>query len=766
MSVALPQKPLSQQTSGVISRLAALRTQIAAWFWVDGLVRVLWIALALIAVDLAIDWFFRLDKPQRVVMLVLMLGVIVWRIYRRLVRPLSATMSDDALALSVEAGNKQLGQGLISALQLSRMENVEARGMSPVLVQETVRRGAAAAEKVSFGSVLDGKEFRLNALLLAIAVGMFAVIGYGIVATNTLSIWFNRNIMLGNGTWPQKTYLVIERKNEDGTIVFPRGEDWTQTVTVTEESEIVPETVYLDFRRARGRAPVTMKKTSERQFEATFASVIEPFEFRARGGDAVTEWVRVELVEQPAVETLKLMVTPPKYTGAGPEELPAGKGPYYVLPGSSLRIEGKANKELVRGEIHYEGKALIQPKPAPEKPAALKGLEKLLDGKGIDFAGQIAPPKIVEGTYVFQLEDTLGLTGRRPTTFAIRKRTDREPRVRVKLIGVGGMVVQKARVPFNCRVTDDFGVTGAEVAYRWKGDDMTQPDGEGKLAFESIKDALGEPDLVFDEVIELEPLKIPTGTGLSFRFEAGDNDDVSGPNVGKSSEFLVRVVTEEELRTDLLRREKEQRQEFERLIKNQEDLLTDSRALEAGVKGQAKLTPEQKDQLIQYHKRQKLVGQNTGAIAERMASIVIEVQNNRLEEDGGRLQTRLTKEIIEPMRAVADEMIPAALNGLDKVRRQSDDVAARDATLAETIAQQTDTAAKMKEILEHMVKSEGFQEAVNLLYEIQKAQTDVHSQTTKEQQERIKRILEGDAAKPSETPKPSEAPKASESPQP
>jgi predicted DNA-binding protein len=101
-------------------------------------------------------------------------------------------------------------------------------------------------------------------------------------------------------------------------------------------------------------------------------------------------------------------------------------------------------------------------------------------------------------------------------------------------------------------------------------------------------------------------------------------------------------------------------------------------------------------------------------------------------------------------------MIPAAVTGLDKVRRQSDAVADRDAALAETITQQTDTAAKMKEILEHMVKSEGFQEAVNLLYEIQKAQTDVHSQTTKEQQERIKRILEGDAAKPAEPTKPSE----------
>jgi len=262
--VALPQEPLSQQTSGVVTRLQALRAQIAAWFWVDGLVRVAWMALGLLAADLAIDWFFRLDKPQRVVMLVLMVGVLGWRVYRRLVRPLSATMSDDALALSVESANKQLGQSLISALQLSRMENVEARGMSPMLVAQTVRHGTVAAERVSFGGILDGREFRLNALLLVIALGVFALVGYGIATTGTLSIWFNRNILLGYQTWPQKTYLVVERVGENGAVVFPRGEDWTQLVSVKTESEVIPESVYLEFRRARGAARFSDLSTAPR----------------------------------------------------------------------------------------------------------------------------------------------------------------------------------------------------------------------------------------------------------------------------------------------------------------------------------------------------------------------------------------------------------------------------------------------------------------------------------------------------------------------
>ena len=64
------------------------------------------------------------------------------------------------------------------------------------------------------------------------------------------------------------------------------------------------------------------------------------------------------------------------------------------------------------------------------------------------------------------------------------------------------------------------------------------------------------------------------------------------------------------------------------------------------------------------------------------------------------------------------------------------------------VAQEIEVSVAEKEILEHMVKAEGFQEAVNLLYEIQKAQTEVHDQPNKARQQRIKRILEGESGTP------------------
>ena len=716
--------PLREHTALVVSRLHALRRQIAAWFWVEGLSRVLWTALAVFAIDMGIDWFFRMDVPQRGVMLLIMAGVIGAVAWRRLARPLSAQLSDDALALQVEDRNKLLGQGMISALQLARIEDHAQRGMSPAMVRQTVISGAQAAAGVDFGRVLDRREFRINAAILATAVLLLLAGAVGVARSAPLAIWFNRNLLLGDKVWPQKTYLVVKRA-ENGTVKFPRGEDWTQVVEVTPDSEVVPESVFIDFRRTRARNSQAMKKSGDRQFEAVFGNVIEPFEFRARGGDAFTPWIRVELVEQPAVEELHLEVTPPKYTGEGKQELAAGKGPYFVLQGTSLALSATANKPLVRAELVIEGKPL---------PLSLARGAK-------EFSGTVSPAQLVAGQYVIELEDTEGLTSRRPTTFGLRLRADREPRVRAKLVGVSGMVVPQARVPLECRVTDDYAVTNVEVSYVWR-DEMTQQPNQGTVELPAAKDALRTRELAFNDAIDLAALKLPTGTSLNFHIAARDNDDVKGPNVGKSSDFLLRIVTEEELRTDLLRREKEQRQELERLLKQQEDLLTDCQALQAGLTDAA-LAGEQKDQLMQYQRRQKVIGTNVGAIAERLTGIVTEVLNNRLEDPSGRLEKRLREDIIQPLSEIAELAVPDAVQQLDRTRRQAAEIAPRNEALVTAVTRQKEIADVMREILKHMVKAEGYQEAVNLLYEIQKTQQDVYDRTVKEKQERIKGIIEG-----------------------
>ena len=94
------------------------------------------------------------------------------------------------------------------------------------------------------------------------------------------------------------------------------------------------------------------------------------------------------------------------------------------------------------------------------------------------------------------------------------------------------------------------------------------------------------------------------------------------------------------------------------------------------------------------------------------------------------------------MQDLVQVQVPDVIRDLDKTRHHEAEPADRDKALEETTAQQEKVAAAMREILKHMVKAEGYQEAVNLLYEIQKTQEKVHDLTLEKKQERIRNILE------------------------
>ncbi|HEY2411184.1 MAG TPA: hypothetical protein VGI40_03020 [Pirellulaceae bacterium] len=716
----------------VLARLTGLRRGIAVRTLVAGLAKTLWLVLALAAVDLALDWLLHLEVAQRAGMLAIALTSVVWCVYRFLWTPLAAHVSDDALALAIEAAHPRLGQALITALQLSRREE-PMKGASNGLRQLAISSGSKLADEVSFDSILDSQRSARNAGFLALAamciVGCVAAFPFSPI----LRIWLSRNLLLSPATWPQQTYLTIGRLTDSGTVVFPRGVVWTQAVEVSEDSAVVPDAVYLDIREAaRGqrRTSVVMERYSDRRFESVFRDCLQPFEFRARGGDAVTDWVRVQLVDPPELSELTITVAPPPYSGQPPEALVPGQNAYQVLRGSSLQIAALANKPLQTAELILDERRW---------PLHINNRDRRSR-----LASQIPATELAEGVYSIELVDALGLSAR-ATNFNLRWLADREPRVTARLSGIGNLVLPQAKLPVHCQASDDYGLTSL-VASLTAGSSDVEPE---KRVLPFIRPGelgeIGKPtdhrDVTVSESIDLEPFKLPVGANLRLQVEASDNNDITGPSVGHSAEFFLRVVDEAEFRSDLLRREKAERHELERLWKAQDDLVTESRALAAATTVSDLPNSSQLEQLQSIYRGQKQIGNKLAGLADRIAALAAEIENNRLPDPGGALQNRLTKKIASPLRTLSSQDVPPLVQLLDRLRQSLPSGGQLD--LTQVTAGQVAIADSIKRVLEQMLSSEGYQEAIDLLYEIHKAQSGVYEQTNKAREEQVKRILEG-----------------------
>ena len=424
-------------------------------------------------------------------------------------------------------------------------------------------------------------------------------------------------------------------------------------------------------------------------------------------------------------------------------------GKISVLDGCSVRLRATANCELKVAE-------LVHPQWQENKKFTRTG-----DGENYEL--MLPADELLNGKYQISLRDESMRVPPRAAGFEIDIQADESPEVRASLKGISGLVINRAKLPFTVTVSDDHRVTRVFLRYSWQ-DDTGEQKNEGVIelgeyepvpSWDSDKgdDALKVSQILparaaefTQQFFDLDTLpkeeKIPEGSGLKLTLVAVDNDDVPSPNSGVSKEFLLRVVSEEEFRADLLRREKEARQEFDLIYKRQIETQTDTEALAADAKSDDEslqdFYSDLKKQLSGYTRSQRLIGENIEGVIGRMEDLLVEGLNNRLDESTGEFEDRYTDDIIAPMQRITDELMLALKAELDSARREIENEEDRVKFLSNASEIQKEILAEMEKILKEMEKNEGLQEIINRVFEAKKNQEKIKAQTDDERRKRIK----------------------------
>jgi len=247
--------------------------------------------------------------------------------------------------------------------------------------------------------------------------------------------------------------------------------------------------------------------------------------------------------------------------------------------------------------------------------------------------------------------------------------------------------------------------------------------------------------------LALAPLNLQPGTGFRFVVTATDsNPDL--PGVTDSREFLLRVVTEEELRNDLLRREIEQRKAFKQAYDAQLAAIAEIRGI-AGMKqsemSDEEFTAEQSRRLSGAFRGQKLIGTNVNAVRQRFDDFVVEVRNNDLDDPNSdpektleyRFGTAIAGKIrdidaggmmiknSEGENVVKPDFVSLAALNLENCRRSLSNRSELNAAVEQTTQTQEKILAIMREVLDAMEDSELFQSAINELLEIKRIENEI-----------------------------------------
>ena len=720
-------------------------------------------------IGLAIDWTFEPSITTRQIAWTAVLSVAAWLSFRFIVRRTFVKLANTHLAVILERYFPQFEDSLATAIEMAERP-VHAEPYNAEMLDHTRRDAVARAQDIDLRDVFDWRPLRRSAVLATMLA--CSIVGLAVMSRDTFGFWIQRMSLIEEG-WPRTTRLVVEG--------FPHDDDGVRRVKVARDAPLelmvkadtskphIPETVELRYRlddRSRGRDAMTRigranpARDAFQQYRYTFKMVSTPLSFDVVGGDDRINDLRIEVVERPQITEMMLDCEYPAYLARAPQALTVS-GAMQLPEGTRLTVRGRTSKDLVRVEMN----GLAEP----------QSISTIDNGSGRRTFAFDIPPVESDVVLLFELEDVDGISTLEPYRLVLRMTADEPPLLAVRLRGIGTAVTPGAKIPITGKITDDYALDGAWFEYQI-GDAPSR-----KVAFEPQPGGLEtiRADQVLDTRTFADEDRLQPKQQLSIAVQASDRYDLGDtPHVGTSPRFLLDVVSPEQLRILLQRRELLLRQRFEATYANtteMRDLMariefpqpasegtadTDSAPDEPAVDDDrtesdtAIVEPgdtpaASREESVERSAARRMMRimhalqsveraeHETLGVAAGIDDIYDELVNNRL--DTVELKTRLKEGIALPLRQLGEGSLTRLKQQVRQLESAAESAAEGSAALSEAVAKADEVLVEMQQILDKMLELESYNEVLELLRGILEDQEELNERT---KQLRRQRFLE------------------------
>jgi hypothetical protein len=511
------------------ARLDALRRRQLRVAAGAGLATVAAAGLLLPGLEMLLDYWVGFSWTARALLLMALVAVLCVVAVLRLVLPLLHRPGPDELALMVERRVPSFRTRLIAAVQLTR-PGAAPRGTSPSLVQALVAETAQLAGPMDFASLVPTGELRKAAAWAATALAAMGLVLF--LGGQDAHDLLNR-VFLSNTPVPRKTRVAVA----DGDKKIGRGDS---VVIEALAQGLLPASGSLVIRSMiwRGQEFVMERtRNTPNRYVRSIENVQQSFSYVVKLGDGASRMHRVEVIPRPTVVSLQCEQTYPSYTGLPPVR--RSPGDLVLLAGSRLRFTVTASKPLRKASARLEGLDQSVPLAVDSKdPAQAVGTISI-------------PPTNLTG-FALELLDQQGMASREPAVYHVEALPDKPPAARILAPErKEELVTQAASLLVEFVAEDDFQVARVWLRYRAAG--------EEKAATNSVELELAGSEgprvrRTFPwKAASISPPVTP-GARLEYWIEAADNNNVTGPGLGASDHQMLRIVTPEEKRAELLAR--------------------------------------------------------------------------------------------------------------------------------------------------------------------------------------------------------------------
>ena len=777
---------------GLISRFVVSQSLIilAIWFlaafWTFGLL------------DYIPAKFGAAESPQavRLVMLLLLGSVSLYLLYRFLWQRWKVRWSDSSLALLIENQHPEFQSALVTTVQAARptamvQTSIEEHPLRPGLLGLARDRASELIDSVDVNGLVRFRPLQMQLVVLGVLLGSSCVVA--LVQPAWTFHWAKRFFALSDVPWPRSTELGVDgiemdvptftgrnvRQRylvpfRDGIASVPKGQACQLKTWAKLTGKMVPEVCTVYYRDTAGnRGRANMRRLTADKQQQSFVldgppleSVNDSLWLSVTGGDARISDLKLRSVEAPLVTELQINVTYPEYlqrstkTTWGNETIPYRTG--IRLPqGSQLELLLKTNKSVERCDYVIVRAGDSAEKSQPDQTMAI-GEKK--------SAFQL-PLGSLDGNLLLELrlwgED--GICSSRVQQFVVSTINDQPPQVDLVLQGIGTSITENAILPMVGKIKDDYDVKDAWVETALDANPLY------KLPLSVQPDGKAASQLDLKVMRDSGQLDAKVGSTLGINMAAEDYLNLrTEPHVGRASPIQLAIVTPENLRILLERRELAMRARLEQIIgelSQMRDLLvnmqraskdtlpvpekekdrgaaTDAVASEASTEADAAEAEEnsparrERMQMLRSQQAESQMTKSEGelrGVEREISQINQELINNRIDSIDKR--TRLEDKIRKPLLEVLDVAWAPMANDILAIEKNFSKPTKSDAILSEllpsSIGKSNQVIVALTAILNDMIDILDSNEVLDMVRGMIEDQSKILEKTKQEQKKQI-----------------------------
>ncbi len=376
------------------------------------------------------------------------------------------------------------------------------------------------------------------------------------------------------------------------------------------------------------------------------AKVLRPLELQVLAGDGATPVHRIDVIDPPRVQRLRVRLEYPQYSALPPREA-EDTGDVHALAGTWVGFRIQASKPLASAAIVLDDSVRLAAQVSASTATA-----------GLRLAAA--------GRYHIELADSQGVRNRDPIHYRLEVIADQPPEVTLAEPGRDMDLPESRQVLLGIEARDDYGVS--DMRLRWRLND----EAEQSLA---IPVRPGK-SLSVAHLWDVTALDLLPEDRLYYLVEVRDNDQVRGPKSATTRQFALRLPSLYELYEEATAAQEEQLGGLEELAEEGRQTDDALERLRRELLRTEELSWQQQQQLEAAIEREIDRAQAVEELGRELQQAVDKMEANGLSS--AELLAKLTA-IRELMSQVLTPELREALEHLQEALAQGDPAALAEA---------------------------------------------------------------------------------------